>query len=91
MVQKDHPQWWVRIRLTSRQAVLDLQNIEGVELFRSTLQIVDEKNILIEGHVSKRIIEKLRSKYTIRILGDVNKQMEDAGQYVSRTNRYLQE
>jgi len=90
MAIKPEQRLWLRIRLTSRQEISTIQNMEGVELFRSTMRIIDGKNILIEGYVPKRIYETLNKKYFIRILGDVEKLNEEAQRHVSKTNRYRQ-
>lgn len=81
---------WLRIHLTTRQEITTIQNMEGVELFHSTMRIIDGKNILIEGSVPKRMYETLKMKYAIRVLGDVEKLNEEARRYVSETNRYRQ-
>lgn len=82
------PRLWVRIHLPSREALTITWNIDGVELFRSTLRVIDEHNVLIDGFLPEKVYESLKKQYRIRILGDVQQEIEKASTYVSRTNRY---
>ena len=79
---------WVRINLPSREALTSTRNMKGVELFRSTMRVIDEHNMLIDGYLPEKIYEALKKQYRIRILGNVQEGIEKASTYVSRTNRY---
>ena len=79
---------WVRIHLPSRETLTSTRNIDGVELFRSTMRMIDDHNVLIDGFLPKKIYETLKKRYRIRILGEVQQEIEKASTYVSRTNRY---
>jgi hypothetical protein len=81
---------WIRIRLASWREIQTIQNMTGVELFRSSVRKIDPHNILIEGYVEKQVHETLKKKYAIRILGDVEKLSQEARRYVSKINRYRQ-
>ena len=82
------PRLWVRIHLPSREAFTTIQNIDSVEIFRSTLRVIDDHNLLIDGFLPEKIYEELKKRYRIRILGNVQQEIEKASKYVSQTNRY---
>jgi hypothetical protein len=88
MVQTAEDKWWIKIRLKSVKDISELQKKYEVEIFRQTIRKVDSKNLLVEGYVPKRMCEELKSKFSVRILGDVGKMVKEASEYVSKINRY---
>lgn len=80
--------WWVRIYLRSVKEIPELQKEHEVEIFTPTLRRIDKKFLLVEAYIPKRIYENMKSKYSFRILGDVEKMAKQASKYVSKINRY---
>jgi hypothetical protein len=86
--QASEERWWVKIYLKSIQEISELQREYEVEIFRSTIRRIDNKNLRLEGYISKRLFERLKARYRVRILGDVDKLVKQASKDVSGTNRY---
>ncbi len=78
----------VKFFLNSDDELFLLQKMTSMELFRSTLHKIDRNNITIEGYVTEDTLNEFKPKIRYRILGDVNKIIKNAIQYVSKTNRY---
>ncbi|MBN1270754.1 MAG: hypothetical protein JXB26_00655 [Candidatus Aminicenantes bacterium] len=80
--------WWVRIHLASIQEIPQLQKKYKIEIFPPSFRRIDKKNVLVDAYISKGVLDDMKSKYTVRILGDVEKLAKQASTYVSKVNRY---
>lgn len=87
-MQTHEEQWWVKIFLHSSKEISVLQKDYHVEIFRQTLRRIDASNILVEGYVSQRLYSRLKSRFSVQILGDVEKMVKEASTHVSKINRY---
>ena len=87
-MQITEERWWVKIHLRSIKEIPELQKEYEVEIFQPTLRRIDNKNLLVDAYIPKRIYENLKSKYSVQILGDVGKMVKQSSKYVSKVNRY---
>lgn len=87
-MKKNEKRWWVRMYLESTDEISKIQENYDIEIFKSTLRRIDSRNLLVDGYIPKRIYENLKSKYAVKILGDVEEMAKEASHYVSKTNRY---
>lgn len=87
-MRKNEKRWWIKINLKSINDISELQKVYNIEIFPSTLRRIDNKNLIIDGFIQKQLFDKLKLKYRVRILGDVEKMVKNASNYVSKKNRY---
>lgn len=88
MMHMSEERIWIKIHLKSSEEISVLQKDFEVEIFRQTLRRVDTSNLLVEGYISKRLYDSLKSKFSVQILGDVRKMVKEASTHVSKINRY---
>lgn len=87
-MKKNEKRWWVRIYLKSPNEISKIRENYNIEIFKSSLRRIDSRNLLVDGYIPKRIYEDLKSKYAVKILGDVEEMVKEASNHVSKTNRY---
>ena len=78
----------VRFHFKSRENFHVLQKNTSIEFLYSSLRKIEDKNILIDAYIPARLLDELKNKYSIRLIGNVNETMAEACSYVSKTNRY---
>jgi len=88
MMNAQEGHWWIRICLSSIEELQELQQGNEIEIFPQTLRRIDDRTLLVEGYIPKRLFIKLKQNYSLKILGDVDKSIKDASEHVSKTNRY---
>jgi len=87
-MEKTLIKYHVRFHLNSKTDYQTLQKNIAIESLCSSLRKIDDKNIIIDAYIPAQLLNELKNKYYLQIIGNVNEMIAEACKYVSKTNRF---
>jgi hypothetical protein len=78
----------VKLYLRTKEDLKNLQKNHSVELISSSRRTIDENNLIIDALIPANLLDEIKKKYFLRVIGDVDKMIAEACAHVSKVNRF---